>query len=78
MLARMPVFGVAQLGARDAALGQPGFHRSGVVFGNVQGGVDQVHAGSDLDDFAACDVAFEFGSAELGGFEVELGAEDVA
>ena len=38
----------------------------------------QVHANGDLDDVAPREVAFEFGPAELGGFEVELGAEDVA
>ena len=77
-LARVPVFGVAHLGAGDAAVCQPGLHGGGVVFGDVEGSVDQVGADGNLDDVAACEVAFKFGPWQLSGFEIEFGAEDVA
>ena len=74
----MPVLGVGELGADDAAFGQPGLHGGGVVLGDAESCIDQIQAGGDLDHDAAREMAFQFGPAELGGFEVELGAEDVA
>lgn len=72
------LIGIVHFRAGDAALGQPCLDDRGVVFGDVQGGVDQIRAGHDLDDAAAGEVAFEFGPGKLGGLEVELGAQDVA
>jgi hypothetical protein len=44
----------------------------------MKGGALRPPAHGDLDDVAAREVAFEFGPGELGGFEIELGAQDVA